>query len=328
MDQNIHQQLIATIRSYMPEGKNIGDFLADILRIGKVSVYRRVRGDVPFTLDEVARISSELDFSLDRIIGVKKPKKAIFDLQLLNPAEPAEVYAEAMQNYGNLLQRTISSSNFHLRIAINTLSYILLHNRPELSKFRFYRWLYQTQKVTPNFLLSEFDLPDQITSAQKKFFAIAQHIPFFTIIMSRQIFQPIIREINYFFRRNLISENELEKLKKELLEIVDYIEELALNGESPNGGKVEIFLSSIDLESSYLHVEYDNQAYCLLRVYSINALESVNVKICDLHKEWIESLKKFSILISRSGEIQRFEFLNKQREYIREIGNNLDEGGL
>ncbi len=323
MDQNIQQKLIATIRSYMPEDKNIGDFLADILHIGKVSVYRRVRGEVPFTLDEVARISSELDFSLDRIIGIKKPRKAIFDLHLLSQAEPSDTYVEALQNYGNLLQRMIASNNFHMRVALNTLSYTFLHNKAELSKFRFYKWIYQTRKVQSNFLFSEFDLSDKVISAQKRYSSIVQHAPLTTIIISHQVFLPIIRDINYFFRRNLLSEKELEQLKRELLEIVDYIEELTINGETPKGGKVEIFLSSVDPESSYLHVEYADQAYCLLRVYSINALESVNVSICDLHKEWIESLKKFSVLISHSGEIQRFEFLNKQREQIKKLGNNM-----
>ncbi len=325
MDQNIHQNLIATIRSYIPEDKNIGEFLADILRIGKVSVYRRIRGEVPFTLDEVARISSELDFSLDRIIGVKKPKKAIFDLHLLNQSEPSDIYSEALLNYADTLQKMMTSDNFHLRVAINTTSYIFLQNRVELSKFRFYKWLYQTQKIRPNFLLSEFDLSGKIISAQKKLSNIAQNIPFLTVVVSQQVFMPTIHDINYFFKRNLITEKELEQLKKELLEVVDYIEELTINGETPKGGKVEIFLSSVDLESSYLHAECVDRAYCLLRVYSVNALESVNDRICDLHKEWIESLKKFSILISRSGEIQRFEFLNKQRQYIREMGNNLIE---
>ena len=33
-------------------------------------------------------------------------------------------------------------------------------------------------------------------------------------------------------------------------------------------------------------------------------------------KEWIQSLKKFSTLISESGEMQRIQFFKQQREII------------
>ena len=54
----------------------------------------------------------------------------------------------------------------------------------------------------------------------------------------------------------------------------------------------------------------------LIRVYSINSLTTQDVQMFQSLKEWIQSLKKFSTLISESGEMQRIQFFNQQREII------------
>ncbi len=36
-------------------------------------------------------------------------------------------------------------------------------------------------------------------------------------------------------------------------------------------------------------------------------------------KDWIQSLKKFSTMISESGEMQRIQFFNRQREIINTL---------
>lgn len=36
-------------------------------------------------------------------------------------------------------------------------------------------------------------------------------------------------------------------------------------------------------------------------------------------KEWIQSLRKFSTMISESGEMQRIQFFKKQREIVENM---------
>ena len=52
------------------------------------------------------------------------------------------------------------------------------------------------------------------------------------------------------------------------------------------------------------------------QVHSINSLTTQDVQMFQSLKEWIQSLKKFSTLISESGEMQRIQFFNQQREII------------
>ena len=72
--------LIEAAKEKMPTGTNLANTLMDILYIGKEAIYRRLRGEVPFTLAEAAVISRKLGISLDKMIGVSFSNNAVFDL--------------------------------------------------------------------------------------------------------------------------------------------------------------------------------------------------------------------------------------------------------
>ena len=61
--------LIEAVKEKLPEGSNLANTLMDILYIGKEAIYRRLRGEVPFTLSEAATISREMGVSLDKLVG-------------------------------------------------------------------------------------------------------------------------------------------------------------------------------------------------------------------------------------------------------------------
>ena len=72
----------------------------------------------------------------------------------------------------------------------------------------------------------------------------------------------------------------------------------------------------INFEATYSYLETSTLQLSLIRVYSINSLTTQDVQMFQSLKEWIQSLKKFSTLISESGEMQRIQFFNQQREII------------
>ena len=60
--------------------------------MGKEAIYRRLRGEVPFTFQEAAIISKELGISLDRIAGVSFSNNAMFDINVVDHGNPFETY--------------------------------------------------------------------------------------------------------------------------------------------------------------------------------------------------------------------------------------------
>ncbi|MDR1716953.1 MAG: hypothetical protein LBS20_14040, partial [Prevotella sp.] len=122
------------------------------------------------------------------------------------------------------------------------------------------------------------------------------------------------------YRRNLISDSDIEELRGELLDIVNSVESWATNGVNELGVEVAVFISYIDIGTTYTYIECEDIRMSYIRIHSITALDSQAYDISLLQKKWIEPLKKFSVFISLSGEVQRFEYFNKQREMISLLG--------
>jgi hypothetical protein len=102
-------------------------------------------------------------------------------------------------------------------------------------------------------------------------------------------------------------------------------EQLAKRGKR-RGTEVEnevlIYISNINFEACYSHFKSKELEFSQISLYSIDTLTSYDLLICKTHKEWIDSLKRYSTLITRSGEIERIEFFNKQKELITDLLEN------
>ena len=77
---NYNSELIKAMNEKLPNGTNLANTLIDMLYLGKEAVYRRLRGEVPFTLAEAAAISQKMGVSLDKLAGTNVDSNAIFDL--------------------------------------------------------------------------------------------------------------------------------------------------------------------------------------------------------------------------------------------------------
>jgi hypothetical protein len=319
MKDQIKDNLVEEIRKNIPSGVNITNYLSDTLNIGRESAYRRIRGEINFTFEEVATLSQDLNFSIDSIVGIKQKQNARFNVHMLQGTDYFDVYANKMLEYGRLFREMSEKYETKARFSINTLPYFFHVNYDLLSKFRMYKWLYQNQKVKSGYKFADFVVPSKVVDAHRTFFKDIQEVQNITVIMDDDVFWSVAKDIEYFYRRKLLSDDDLMAIKTELNNLLNSIEQMVTDGFTRNGAKLEIYVSSVTLEASYLHFEYGENQFSQVRIFSISAIDSFDKNLCNIQKEWIDSLKRFSVLVSGSGEIQRFEYMNKQREYFDDI---------
>ena len=100
---------------------------------------------------------------------------------------------------------------------------------------------------------------------------------------------------------------------------LDELEELAMRGKTEAGNSVRIYVSHINFEATYSYLETSSLQLSMIRVYSINSITTQDTEMFNSLKDWIQSLKKFSTMISESGEMQRIQFFNRQREIINTL---------
>jgi hypothetical protein len=181
--------------------------------------------------------------------------------------------------------------------------------------------MHQSNKTSIKYYYSNFVFPDEIISIQKKLKDMSKKINNVTIILDPNIFVNFIREIQYYYMRKLISEEEFLRLKGEMIGMVNMAEEIARTGEFAPGAKFNIYLSSISIEANSFYVKYDNKQLSHFLVYSIEPFSINNAQVCEVQKRLMESLKKYSTLITQSNEILQIKYFNQQREFIENIEN-------
>ena len=300
MKNAVVNELISTMREVTPKEGNLANVLVDILCMSKEAIYRRLRGEVAFTFSEVAIIAGQLGISLDKIIGNSMSSGAMFDLNVLNLADPMDTYYEILVRYQRLFRYVKTDPTTEVVTASNTIPYTFYAPYEHLSKFRIGRWLYQNERLRTPASLSDIVLPEKLLKVQKELLEDVRLVRKTCFILDENLFSSFVKEIKYFSELGLVSTTDVEDMKKEF----------------HNGNGLSVYLSNVNFEATYSYVEKAGFQICFLRVYSINSMDSRDSKICDYQKKWIHSLKRHSTLISQSGEIQRMMFFNEQKKIV------------
>ena len=154
---------------------------------------------------------------------------------------------------------------------------------------------------------------------QKEFVNLSQLFQSTNYIWDKEIFIRLVNEVKFFLNINLISEDSVKRIKKELLILLNELEKILAQGKYSSGKDVKIYISDINFESTYSYVETDIYHQCLIGVFSINSITSKDDFLFQHLKLWIQSLKKYSTLISQSGEVQRIHFFNRQQELVKSL---------
>ncbi|NDV95822.1 hypothetical protein D0T84_13005 [Dysgonomonas sp. 521] len=310
--------LVDAFLECIPETKRLVGILMDILDLNKESVYRRLRSEVPFTFDEIYIIAHHLGISLDRIIGVGNKETVPFDFHMHKSTDPVSIYSEILNMNLGLFAKVNGASTARVDLILNRLPFAYTLPFENLAKFYYYKWYYHTQNVPSNFYFKDFVVPEQIKEIQKK------HVDDnailgcdITILMDNNLFLSMIKEINYFVNRGLITESEQTQFQRELLQCVDLIENVAKNGVNKGGVTINTYISAVDLEPNYVYIEYDDKACIHYWTSSAEIFSSCDTEMCERQKVWIQSLKRYTTLITRCNAHWRTEYFDKQRMYVR-----------
>lgn len=261
MKGQINQLLIRVLHEYIAGPKELVQFLLDTLDISRESAHRRLRNEIMFTFEEVCKIAQSLALSVDRLIGVNHAGTAFFDLYMHKSSDPIKIFTEILQVNTDLIIKTQHELPLRINIVLNRLPFGFTLVHENLAKFYYYKWLFHIQEPYSYVNFDEFVIPDQILDCYKKYIEASYNIVGDVIILlDENIFISKIKEINYFRRRGLISNDKIYEIRKELLLVVDMLEYMTQHGNYKSQTNISIYLSSVDLEPSYMHMEYGDKS--------------------------------------------------------------------
>ncbi len=312
----VYQDLLEQIKSKVPERGKLVNILSDYLFLEKEAVYRRLRGEVPFTFHEISVISRKFDISLDNIIGTNSSKNRPFLMRLVEFENPTDEDISMQEHYAELLEVVKNDPNSEAGMAANLLPVSLCLSYDLIYRFRRLKWCYQFGVKSSRF--KDIVIYDRLRQMNNKSIQNCRQIGHSFMILNDQAIVSLVNDINYFASIRLIDKDEVCQLKEELLRFLDDLEKLAINGHYPEGKTLDIFISSVSFETSFSYIHTNDYYLSDIWSFSLNDTISMDKQVFDKIKKWMQSLIRTSTLISGSNEVQRILFFERQRNFVQD----------
>lgn len=275
----------------------------------------------PFTFGEACILCAEMHFSLDRVLGLAATDNVSFQLKFKEFTAPLETYNEILERDIAFMREVADDPATEFSTASNSLPTEFYGKYNNLNRFKLFKWLYQHEAGEPTVrTFEEFKLPEKLQRNCQEYVMWVQSVATTYVIFDDSNFMHWLNALRAYREMHLISPESVRVLRDELFAMLDDMERMAVNGEFENGNKVFLYLSDIDLESSYSYVTTSRHQAVNIGLFSLNGLRTPDPQMYEYVKKWIKTQSRFSTLISGSGELRRIHYFKRQREIISLLG--------
>lgn len=323
MIDDINTAVLEQILRTIPDNVKPVGFFMDILDISRESAYRRLRGEKPLSFGEIYKLASELDLSLDEMAGYNRPKTAVFNYVGDLTKEPEKNLLEFLQYYEGFLSKLVAANNSEVVLTVNRLLHIMICGYDQLTKFVYYRWYHQINESPVNNQYAKFIIPEEIFEVSQRIVKLLPRLHKISYIIDNNLFLNTVKDIQYFYVRGLITPDELNLIKEDYLRFLNTSELSARKGLDHHGNVTDIYLSVFDITNSTTYTTWNNIAESAFWQSPAYPLMTRNKEITTRHRAWIDSMKKYTTVISQSNELQRADFFNKQRGHINNLSDKI-----
>jgi hypothetical protein len=315
MKANTNQKLVELVLRNIPFNVKPVSFLMESLDLSRESAYRRIRGEIPFSIEEIAQLSYLLKFSIDEVLIGMRKDRAFFDF-IPETSDSCSAFLLMLQKSYNRIDTIIKYGDSETLCAFNRILPICTVFQDQIFKFTYYKWVHQNKKVSSNQDFSDFTIPQELIEWQKKLQIVIKKFNNATLIFDPNIFLNLIKDIVYYHQRALINNADLAILKEELLLLIELYENIARTGVFGPDAYTYLYLSPLCVNANIGYATYAHTCESLFWIFTVNPIFIYNPEIFAIQKKWLNSLKRQSTLISQSNEILQTEFFNTQRGYL------------
>lgn len=312
---SLNKALLDLLKNKLPNGVNIVTVLSDILPLGKEAIYRRLREEVPFTFLEAAIISKKLGISLDQATGYGLSDNSYFELKFQRHYKLRDIDYHMAYEYIETLKYAKQDPKAEQVFTSTTFPDFPANRYYLLGKLFSFKWMYLNEIPANIKSFKDMEYPDSLYKVMRDTIEETMNINT-CYIWDEVVFQCIVKDLKYYKEVQLIRQEDILEIKKELYELLDFLERIATKGRFDSGKKVQIYISNVNSDASYIYLETQHLYLSMINAFALNYVVALDKMTLDRVKERIHSMKRVSTLISESGEIQRMLFFKQQREFV------------
>jgi len=312
----LFKNLIETLQNRIPQRGKLADVLAELLDIEKEAVYRRLRGSVPFSFQEVHAIAVHLGFSLDSIAETISTETRQMTILVAEFLEPQVNDYKKLEDFCEGIHRLKDDQGSESGTISSIIPSSLCVTYGYIYKFYLFKWSYQYGHQSKKKSYTETHVQERLRQINRVFVEGVQHSPKSVYILDRQFIEYFVRDILFFFDIRLITKEDVLMLKEDLHLLINDLERYAVNGRFDTGNKVDIFLANVHIEVNYNYIDATNYKLTVMRTFTFSDSYSFDEVVFQNMKNWLSFLKRTSTLISEGNATERIHFFEQQRKFV------------
>lgn len=312
----VQDVFVKTLKEIVPPNVSLVEEIADILGVSTDSVYRRLRGETDFSLEEIYMICKKYPISIDSLFS-HKGEYATFSYLTLT---------DSITNFERYLQHLTKSLNDVSKFDKNSVVYAaeevpIFHSlfSKKLASFKVFYWLRSVVNLQ-DFQSKKFSfdsIPGHVLDLAK-----AVHDEYLKVpskeIWTTDTILTTVRQIEYYWDLGMFKNKDaaheiLDELKLMVENLGSYAES---ERKGNSGGSFQLYNSEVTIGTNCIHVTINDSSYSFVSFNTINSLSTANQTFCAEIDTWMKNLIKKSTLISGSNDKQRYQFINRSIAHI------------
>jgi hypothetical protein len=304
----VQQQLFQRIKDLLPPHTSFVDEVADVLGISQDSVYRRVRGEKPLSLEETLVLCGHFKVSLDALAGAAGGSVG-FTYNRLRTAADFEQYLAGMAHLLGLMQ---AADKGHILYGASDVAIFHYFGQPEHAAFKMFYWQQavlnlpelQGKKFSPDLI------SDKALALGRTMYDRYYSVPSVEIWTAESSLTSV-RQIGYYYDAGLFASKELAlTVAQQLYTSLKNVARMAESDSKDDAGTVpfKLYESEIQIGNNTVLATVNDTRVTYVSYQTFNVMTTLNTDFCDDTDAFLRSLMRRSMLISGVSERQRNQF--------------------
>lgn len=324
-EANQQKELFTHIRNSLPQHVSMVNEIADLLDISFDSVYRRIRGEKPVTLNELKLLCEHFHLSLDQVLQLHTDKVLFTDMEANGSVTDFKNYLQGLliqlQYFNSFKTRQI----LYLSKDIPVFYFFYFK---ELTAFKSFFWsksiLNDPEFEGKNLDLNKFDV-DEYSAIGMNVIREYNKMPC-SELWNYESINSTILQIEYYKDAGIFETTEdLNRVVDSCDAMLQHLQKQAEKGckflpgtgEAGYGAPLKMYINEIILGNNSIMVETDDTKIAIINHIVLKYISTTDKKFTERTFNNFHNLVSRSVLISETGEKERNKFFRAMRERVQ-----------
>jgi len=320
----LQQAFFNTVKNSIPPNVSLVDVVADLLNLSFDSVYRRIRGEKPITMNELKTLCDHFHLSVDQVLQLQSDSVVFHAPDINTTTVSIEEYLTGVLKQFKYFNAFTNKQMLYL---CKDLPMWHFYSYPEIASFKTFCWIktifndpeYQNKK----FSLAEFPFHNCYQLGQQILMEYS-HLPSVEL-WNYESFTSSIKQVEYYRDAGLFSNKEDFKIVLDAFDkTLDHIQHQAERGRKFMPGATELaykqpfqlYVNEVVLGNNTIMVELDGSHLCFLNYNFLNYLMTNDHRFTSRSHAIFQNLVSRSTIISGTGEKYRNNFFSHLHEKV------------